>query len=91
MSVSLLTMRSDTIDILPRSAWDMLHISGYNYFSLRRTPAQAELVNAIVACTETGGEALVQHSSQKEFLRDLLVVQGVIKSPRSELEDLLAR
>lgn len=52
-------------------------------------------MNAVVAaCNEAGGgagEAPVSARSQKEFLRDLLLAQGIQKTPGSELDDLLAR
>lgn len=51
---------------------------------------QNELVNAIIALDEEG-EAPVETRLQKEFLRDLLLAQGVAKTPSAELEDLLAR
>ncbi|CAM9142324.1 unnamed protein product [Ectocarpus fasciculatus] len=37
-----------------------------------------------------GGEVLVSARSHKEFLRDLLLAQGIQKTPGSELDDLLA-
>ena len=45
---------------------------------------------AVGSCDETG-ETPVVTRSQKEFLRDLLLAQGIQKTPGSELEDLLAR
>lgn len=51
---------------------------------------QKELANAIVACDGVR-EAKVESRSCKEFLRDMLVVQGAVKTPGAELEDLLAR
>lgn len=52
-------------------------------------------MNAIVlACSGAAGEAgevPVSGRPQKEFLRDLLLAQGIQKSPGSELDDLLAR
>eukprot|EP00903_Cladosiphon_okamuranus_P018811 g17303.t1 len=60
----------------------------------RSLPGQRDLVNAIVtACNEKGvraAEAPVVARSQKEFLRDLLLAQGIQKTPGSELDDLLA-
>lgn len=53
---------------------------------------QKDLVNAIViACGGDGGEAPVSARPHKEFLRDLLLAQGIQKTPGSELDDLLAR
>lgn len=56
---------------------------------------QKDLVNAIVAACNTAGggagEAPVSARSQKEFLRDLLLAQGIQKTTGSELDDLLAR
>ena len=52
-------------------------------------------MNAIVAaCNEAGGgtgEAPVSARPHKEFLRDLLLAQGIQKTPGSELDELLAR
>lgn len=49
----------------------------------------------IAACGDEeeagGGEVLVSARPHKEFLRDLLLAQGIQKTPGSELEDLLAR
>eukprot|EP00752_Nemacystus_decipiens_P004283 g3912.t1 len=63
--------------------------------SLQRSlPGQKDLVNAIVTgCNDAGGgagETPVTSRSQKEFLRDLLLAQGIQKTPGSELDDLLA-
>lgn len=56
---------------------------------------QKDLVNAIVvACSGAGGgtgEAPVSARPHKEFLRDLLLAQGIQKTPGSELDELLAR
>jgi len=58
---------------------------------------QKDLVNAIVvACSGKGarggeGEAPVLARPHKEFLRDLLLAQGIQKTPGSELDELLAR
>lgn len=48
----------------------------------------------VVACSGGGGqtgEAPVSARPQKEFLRDLLLAQGIHKTPGSELDELLAR
>lgn len=60
-----------------------------------RSVKQKQLVNDIVlACTAAEGrtgEAPVTARPQMEFLRDLLLAQGIQKAPGSDLDDLLAR
>ena len=73
----------------------LLLLCGVISFLTNERLEQKDLVGAIVAaCDETGagaGEAPVLVRSQKEFLRDLLLAQGIQKTPGSELDDLLAR
>ncbi|CAM9704535.1 unnamed protein product [Laminaria digitata] len=57
---------------------------------LRSMPGERELADAAVGACDEAGETPVVTRSQKEFLRDLLLVQGIHKTPGSELEDLLA-